>query len=441
MKYFTTPMQAFAVISLLFLFACNTDEDTSSHSLVTDTVIGEVHIKDFQIEGSTYNSSYQPYPSERYGRLPYVAYTANPDNSVDVAFLDAESQTIRVISINQYNKRTTTVEPTYIGKTTKFLGFTKVSGDNSYAAAYSKPSSNGNQGFEYWITRFDKNGTSIFNTRIFGSKPADETWAKGAPGRASSSRLAFNQNTNRIGFYLGHTMKWDDGVRHQGGYISFLNLEGQQLTKQNSNKVYGDTWYFSHNFDQRMLVSGRKYVTLAHGDAYPRALGFATWNDDTTTSSKELQTEYFQIPGETGNNTTHTETGGIVALNDGNFGVVFASSIDRTKRDVCFKKFSPEGEVLLTKWLTSNNTYDAFLPRIARRGKDRVFIAWAQYANYKQKTQFIELNYSGKIVAEQQAMPEIKLQPFYNIINLPNGDIVWATETQPGTLTLYRIKP
>lgn len=435
------PQLIWLFIPLAVLQLNCTQNGNSAEPLATDTIIGEVMVKQIAIEGSTYNTNYRARPHERYGRVPLVAMEGNAGNLLDVAYLDKETRHIRIVRINEANRKVQEIKVSAAGETDRLLGISRIPGDNSIVLGYSKDNNHGNSGFEYWITRLSEQGHTIFNTRIFGSQPAGETWAKGEPGEAASGRIAYNPATNRIGFYTGHTMKWDDGIRHQGGYIGFLNAKGQQLTRTNSNSVLGDTWFFSHNFNQRMIVADGKYITLAHGDAYPRALGFNVWNDDTTTTSNELQTNYFDIPGAQGDNTTHTETGGIVELNDGNFGVIFASSVNREKRDVCFKKISPEGQVLLTKWLTSNTGTDAYLPRIARKGPETIFIAWAQYEDYTGITQFLEIDYSGSIVAAQKAMPEIALQPYYDLINLPNGDIVWAVGKEAHKLTVYRIRP
>jgi hypothetical protein len=84
-----------------------------------------------------------------------------------------------------------------------------------------------------------------------------------------------------------------------------------------------------------MVVDGT-YYAQSHGDAYPRALGFSAWSDDPAANKNSMvNAQYFAIPGTTGVNTKDTQTSGFAYLPDGNFGVVFASSIGRTKRDVC----------------------------------------------------------------------------------------------------------
>ena len=39
----------------------------------------------------------------------------------------------------------------------------------------------------------------------------------------------------------------------------------------------GSGWFYSHDFNQRLVVDGGTYYTLAHGDAYSRRLGFAAF--------------------------------------------------------------------------------------------------------------------------------------------------------------------
>lgn len=45
---------------------------------------------------------------------------------------------------------------------------------------------------------------------IFGDIHENTLWAKGEPGAGSSGRIMYNTATKNIGFYFGHTMKWDD---------------------------------------------------------------------------------------------------------------------------------------------------------------------------------------------------------------------------------------
>jgi hypothetical protein len=151
-------------------------------------------------------------------------------------------------------------------------------------------------------------------------------------------------------------------VRHQGGYIGTLQPDGSNLTR-------ADGWFFSHNFDQRLISSGSSFYALAHGDAYPRALGFSRWNIGNGALSKQFDMQYHKIPGMSGENRTDCLTGGVVELNGGKlFAVAFATSNERKSFDVGITLIDANGATVVpTKWLTSyQDGQRANFPRIAR---------------------------------------------------------------------------
>lgn len=375
----------------------------------------------------------------RYGVIPQITISGNSDNSFDIAWLDMTSKTINVSIYDRHGNPKNNIKPAFIGTTTRLLGFTKVITDGSYVVGYSKDNASGDKNYEYWISRFDGTGKMIFNTRIFGDRPSTELYSKGSPGQASSARIVFNKQTQKIGFFTGHTMLWPDGRRHQGGYIGFLNLDGTPVTKNNTSPI-GNTWFFSHNFDQRLMVVEGTYYALSHGDAYPRALGFSAWSDDpAATSNPSVNVQYFAIPGTTGDNTTDTQTGGFTNLPDGNFGVVFASSIGRTKRDICVMKIDKSGNILFTKWLTQNTNSNAVNPKISVRNGN-ILVAWEDYISGGLTAYFMELDLNGEISADKVTSAGFALQPLSDWVTLPDGDIIWALGTSDNKFQVFRIK-
>ncbi len=390
--------------------------------------------KEVPVDGSPITSAVLPL--SRYGRIPQVVLVGNKDNSFDIAWLDNGTRLISISCFDARGRLKQTVTPTFIGTTNILLGFTKVTSDGSYVIGYSKTNASGYPDNEFWITRFTGGDSMIFNTHIFGAQPNSEIGSKGTPGQSSSSRIAYNEMNQRICFYLGHGLRTSipgqcsaDG-RHQAGYIGFLDLDGRVVNSCNG-------WYISHNFDQRVLVNDRTYYTLSHGDGYPRALVFSEWSDGEGASYPLFETEYFPITGEIGDNTTNTETGGFVRMPDGNTGIVFASSIGRTKRDLCFVKISPSGQMLETKWLTQNATSDAINPRIAVRDGNLV-IGWIDFTYLGSRTCFMDLDLKGEILDDKTVVDDIDL-PFGDFIMLPNGDIIWALAKAAKTLTIYRL--
>ena len=428
----------FALVAGL-CFSCEINDGLMDNDLPID-LSNAIEITEAEVQGSPWVLCANGYnPLDRYGMAPKIVLAGNLDNSFDIAWLDMASKTIKISSFNANGHLIANIIPDFIGSTNNLLGFAKVSLDGSYVLGYSKDNASGDKDFELWIARFNSNGNKIFNTRIFGNRPSTDFMSKGTPGLASSARIVYNEQTQRICFYTGHTMLWNDNVRHQGGYIGFLDLGGRQVMKGTNNPV-GNTWFFSHNFDQRLMVADGKYYALAHGDAYPRSLGFSVWTDDASAVKNPLiNTDYFTIPGEAGDNTTNTQTGGFVSLPDGTVGIVFASSVSRKKRDACFLKLDKSGNILASKWLTQNTISDAVNPKIAVYGT-RVLIAWQDYNGSVLKTNFIELDLNGKVASGSTVLENIVLQPMGDWVMLPNGDIIWAICANTQKFTVFRIK-
>jgi len=367
-----------------------------------------------------------------YGIKPQIALCANPDNTFDVALYMSATQQARIINFDSACNRTGEFSPAAITGARALLGFTRIPDDNSYVLGWSKDNQFGQQGFEYWITRFTNSATTVFSERIFGNKHKDTLWAKGEPGAASGGRIMYNAKTKKIGFYCGHTMLWDDTVRHQGGYMGFMDLTGKDT-------VCND-WFFSHNFDQRMVVVDSFYYALAHGDAYPRALGFSKWNDVPPKGKKLVDKNYFTIPGATGDNTTNTQTGGLIPLSDGTFGVLFGTKVNRQNYDVCYMKIGNTGVFLDTTWLTQYpSTTFAIFPRIAVYGKC-ILAMWEEVTATTPVVKAQVIDYTGAPVSAKKTISNTLLSPFYDLVTLTNGTVVWATLKGSDTLMVNRIE-
>ena len=229
------------------------------------------------------------------------------------------------------------------GKVPGAASVTRLPDEMGYAIGYCKDNSHGNKNSEYWVAGVGLDGSKVFNTRIFGEKNHKDVNSKGGPGGAGTARIVYNPKTKTIAFYLSHNMLWDDGVRHQGGFVGFLDTKGKR-------QGGGNTWFYSHNFDQRLILANGEFCALAHGDAYPRALGFSRWPG---AGEKALANQpYHQIEGESGANVTNCQTGGLVALPSRKFAIVFASLNRRKAHDICVLILDENGKATKEKWLT-----------------------------------------------------------------------------------------
>jgi hypothetical protein len=114
------------------------------------------------------------------------------------------------------------------------------------------------------IARFGPDGGEQFSTDLFRSPNLEDEGTKGAP---SSARFAYVPDSDELVAYFGHTQRYDDGVRHQGGYLAFVDASGTQRV------VSG--WYGSHNLEQGLLVDGARVAVAGVGDAFPKGIFFA----------------------------------------------------------------------------------------------------------------------------------------------------------------------
>ncbi|MCW1926150.1 hypothetical protein OKA05_26565 [Luteolibacter arcticus] len=369
-----------------------------------------------------------------YGHRPGVILAANADSSSNVAFLNASGTGISILSLDVAGNLTGRIDPTVLQSATKLIGFTRIPADGSFAISYAKNNATNGADFEYWISRVSPAGATLFSTLVFGTQNKAQVGSKGEPGTFSSGRLVFNPATQRLIAYTGHTQRWEDNVRHQGGHVATMSLTGV-LTVVNP-------WYCSHNFDQRLLVDGNNIYTLAHGDAYPRALVFGRWQDSIASTSFTGDTQYFAISGTIGNNTTNTQTGGMVKLANGSFGVVYTTKLTRNNFDVRFVEITPAGVAGTSTWLTSYpaNTF-AIYPRIARYG-DAAAIFWEEVQGGTVRAVRTKLVGTAEANATAQGTVSdalVRLPAVYDIASLPNGGILWASNRGAGSLALQRV--
>jgi hypothetical protein len=425
-------MKIWAGIPFLFRFVC-------SVALVQVGAVFAVEVK-FTTYPAMGTLTTQPSHTtvSNYGIKPAILLNPNDDNSYDVAYHLSGSSKIQILNFSKDDVLLKRLEPDSLAGAKGLVGMTRITDDGSFAIGYSKDSPVSGDAYEFWVTRVSSTGQKIFSTLIFGDMDKKLVDAKGEPGTFSSGRLAFNKVTKKVGLYVGHTMKWPDSVRHQAGYVGFISLEGVNLSP--------DGWYSSHNFDQRLLIIGSDYYTLAHGDAYPRALGFAKWADGGITSHTKgkqvFNKSFLIIPGGVGDNKTSTQLGNVIPLGDGTFGVVFTTANGRNNFDIGYRQLSATGDTLGIHWITNYPaTTLAIFPRISKFGNN-VLLLWEEIVgtvNNGIQTTVVAPN--GTVVTATSALADksIRLSPYYEVITLPNGNIMWANQKGNDSISVFKI--
>lgn len=404
------------------------------------------------------NTSYYLNPESPYGMPAKIDFLVNEDGkTIDILWTEANNKrhlTRVSLETKEIIEEITIPE---IANTGRFLGIESI-GVDKYIVGYSKDNAfvksdkDINKDAEAWFTAFEKSGNILYSTRIFGEKDLNELWSKGRPSQAGSSVIKYSKKDDVIALYLSHTMRWDDNVRHQAGWMGFLNAKtGKIITKKNKkdeDEIIGNTWCFSHNFDQRcILASNGNFYTLAHGDAFPRALGIHSW---THTSGQKSRLNYYEIKnGKHGANTTLTNTGDLVELSDGNVAIAFSTKDGRDQRDLKVSIITGmKGEkpnTIKETWITKNSaSYVGWGSKIAKYGND-ILVAWNSYDKNTKPTKgmgtsFMLLDTTGEIISTVETLEETILQPTQSIKTSKDGrTLIFVSATTEGKLQINRI--
>lgn len=358
-----------------------------------------------------------------YGNKPSLTLMPVVGGKYDLAWHNSSQGKIHIMQCSADGQE---LIPSFISGAGALLGATRLPDEMGYAIGYSKDNSHGNKNSEYWVAGVGLDGSEVFNTRIFGDKNHKDVNSKGGPGGAGTARIVYNPRTKTIAFYLSHNMLWGDGVRHQGGFVGFLDTNGKR-------QGGGNSWFYSHNFDQRLILANGEFCALAHGDAYPRALGFSRWPG---AGGKALANKtYHQIEGESGANVTNCQTGGLIALPGRKFAVVFASSNRRKAHDICVLILDENGKAIKEKWLTEHKEGDfGAYPRIARDGQN-IFVAWHESDGMKQ----IILSSKLETVTPVSTNTNAKLSPYDDLHTLDDGAVVWAVPEGNNKIRVFQI--
>jgi hypothetical protein len=339
-----------------------------------------------------------PTPIANFGTQSQITAVVHDDGSLDVAWLDYATgkgqpwalPSPGVIYLTHIDPTLGTAPTKSSGITSyRLLGFTMDAAGSAYIA-YNKDhpfktstagDANNTNGNELHVTKLS-GGSPAWDQLVFGDGDNNLDGSLGEPGAAASSVLGYDSTNQKLVIYCGHSMMWAP-ERHQAGYFRLLDPNtGMVLPPTDNATAWGAGWYYSHNFNQRLLIDNGDYYVLAHGDTYARQLGFAKWslsnytNNDTT----DFDQPYLVIDGNAGDNNTNAQTGQFVRTQDGRFLIVHTTSQGRSARDVrLVHASSTDGtaDVNGAVWLTSNQgTIQATMPKLALLG-DYIMVTYA----------------------------------------------------------------
>jgi len=304
--------------------------------------------------------------------------------------------------------------------------------------------------------------TKAWDTLVFGDQDNNTDSSKGEPGAGGSGVLGFDAMNQKLVLYVAHQMSWPDEdnagkfIRHQAGYFGYFDPSTGMQTKPGGSDVVhqGAGWFYSHNFDQRLLVEQGVAYTLAHGDAYPgRQMGFSAWTLDSYTKKNKttFDQSYFMIAGAQGENKTDSETGQFIRLSDGRFVIVQTTSQGRSARDVrILLANGTTGATLSDAWLTTNTgNIQATMPKVEVLG-DKLFVTYGLWDSTQRTNKKIDwysllVDLTLKPLAAAKATPGIEFvrsSPLFRFPAGPNaGSVGWVSGNAMHTLSVNVASP
>ena len=279
--------------------------------------------------------------------------------------------------------------------------------------------------------------TKAWDKLVFGDQDNNTVGSKGEPGAGGSGVLGFDLVNQKLVLYIAHQMTWADDTtankiqRHQAGYFGYFDPStGEQAKAGGSNTAQtGAGWFYSHNFNQRLLIDNGVSYTLAHGDAYDRQLGFSAWTLDSYTKKNNttFDQSYLKIAGAEGNNKTDTETGQFIKLADGRFVIVHTTAQDRTARDVRIVLANgTTGATLSEAWLTTNTgNIQAMMPKLELLG-DKLLVTYGLWDSTQRTNKKIDwssqlVDLTLKPVGSRQSCDRHRVRAKLAHVPLPRG--------------------
>ncbi len=307
------------------------------------------------------------------------------------------------------------------------------------------------------VARYDGSGGVRFQTDLFRSPNLEDVGTKGAPG---TGRFGYLAGPDELVAYFGHTQRYDDGVRHQGGYLATVDSAGEQQL------ING--WWGSHNLDQRLLAVGAPGAILGLGDAYPEGIFFAFLEGDP-------RTDVIYPLASAGNGATNGQLGGMVDLGD-ELLIPFITNnsipqdldagtwpdIDETIADQIRAAAAngtdlgllnvPRGDApgeLTATWLDPELAEGASLTQLksAPYGTGGlVLLAWAEASGsgWQQETSgyyTMVIDRDGAVCQPKTALdPSLAFTSGDDLVGRPDGSIVWANAAS-GSVQIVTLTP
>lgn len=159
------------------------------------------------------------------------------------------------------------------------------------------------------------------------------------------------------------------------------------------------------------VSSDNKFYTLAHADAYLKALEIAKWSE---TKGQESSLKYFdKIPGATGDIDTGTRTGNFIELPNGDVAIVYCTEHSRIKRDLKIvivsgmKTGTPQ--ILKETWITNNKeNLVGWGMQLCLFGDNKILVGWNEFKDsiIPVGSRFTITDFNGNVLTKTEEFNE-----------------------------------
>lgn len=409
-------------------------------------------IKVSKLGGVPFDSNKQdlcsPYSwASNYGKTPEIISYSNGEN-IDIAWKDQSSNNVYIIHVVTNFSKYSAVSSIKVPILGIFMGFAKDNEGNYYVASGRKeepsnfPDPVVHRKNIVRISKIDKNGKKIsdFDVDYGRGLLSQKSECILKPTVASSSRLLYGKGM----LSLVHGINTPTG--HQKSITTHVDAKTGKV-------ITNSTIWVSHSFDQRLIWDEDSFIEMHLGDAYPRAIVISK---NFGKKYKIKDHNLFYPKGNTGDNKTFTNLGGIVKTEDKNYGYLAVFSTERqnssSNKDLSlvriknnFESISNRGNDFIDKsmskqvvnsaeksvtnymkWLTNNTNANADRSRIAYLRKDKYIILWEQWKGApggSQKylgTYAMLINSNGDILKESKKVSNNHISRGDDIIVLKN---------------------
>jgi len=390
-----------------------------------------------------------------YGDVPSVMTVVNEDGSVSVLNAAIESD---YVYIYEYTHDLQYIRTVSIAKEMPKVGaFTKDYRGNYYVFFGKDVEENAHDEINMVLVQYDSEGR---RQKAYEQKAYPTESFSGIRRPFSSGSCRIEISGNMIAVHFARLMfQSGDGLNHQASYGFVLNLDTFEEITRGTAMVY-----VSHSFNQFILPIDGGFVLADHGDAHPRAFNFT--KTSFALSANRYTVSAFEFIGETGQNATFAQMGGLVKTSD---GFIFAGTYERDRvtaqaiagaarsRNLFIVKFDDNMTLCSNPtWITNYTdveTQNAANPKIVELDAGRYILMWERTVGENSGTEqatrttyYTIIDEHGNTLIPTTELPDVRLS-FNDVLryNPITGYVHWAVGSHytgdEDVITLYAFNP